>query len=119
MELEPNSGLAPVWARLIGKSGFFFTEESISPSTTERASGVLNTKKQILDLALNFQERRALWVSSAGDTASGRSQQNGLQSPRDYWGEMEKCLPYLRAPGLGAEHIFGELLLCGSKISTA
>lgn len=34
-------------------------------------------------------------------------------------GAMEKCLPYLRAPGLGAEHIVGELLLCGSKISTA
>lgn len=97
MELEPNAGTESVWARLIGKSGFSFTEESINLRTTERASGVLNTKKQILDLALNFQEQRALWVSSAGDMASGRSQQNGLRSPRDYWGAMEKCLSYLRA----------------------
>lgn len=46
-------------------------------------------KQRAVDLTLNFQELRALWTSRAGDPASAGSQQNGLQSPKDYWGPWE------------------------------
>lgn len=65
-----------------------------------------------MDLTLNFWELRALWTSRAENLASGIWHRSRMvfSPPGIAGGQIEKCLPCLRAPGLGVEQTLTEHL---------